>query len=161
MNEKGHVVNAVLLSVGISVIAHPRVDLALVVTIAEFGVPILAGSLIPDIDTTFGTHRKTIHNLPTLTVFVAFPLVFDNLHFVWIGVLTHYVLDLLGNVKGMAIFYPWPVFYDIPVGVSVDSRWADVVTILVSAVELGILAVIVHVLEPSPYLTTLRTLIGA
>lgn len=135
MNEKGHVVNAVLLSIGVGIILNPAIEPAVFTMIVEMGVPIIAGALIPDIDTTFGTHRKTFHNLPTLGLFLAFPLVFNNLHFMWIGVLTHYLLDLAGNVKGMALFYPWPTFYDIPVGVPVDSRWADVVTLLVRALN--------------------------
>lgn len=153
--------NAVLLSIGLSAILHPTVDPALFVTMVELGVPIMAGALLPDVDTSFGIHRRTLHNLPTLGIVLAFPLVFGNLHFVWIGVLTHYVLDLLGNVKGMALFYPWPEFYDIPVGVPVDSRWADVVTILVTAIELSLIAVVVHVLMPTPFVEVVRTLVGA
>lgn len=160
MNERGHVMNAVLLSIGMGYILNPSGTLEVFVTIAELSVPILAGALIPDIDTSFGTHRKTFHNFVTLGVFITFPLVFDNLHFVWIGVLTHYVLDLLGNVKGMAMFYPWPKFYDIPVGVTVDSKWTDLVTLLVTAFELVIIWLIIHVFAPSPFIDTLRALLG-
>jgi len=53
-------------------------------------------------------------------------------------VLTHYVLDLGGNVRGMALLYPWPEEYDVPVGVNVDSPWADVVTLAVTGVELAL-----------------------
>lgn len=145
MNERGHVINAVLLAIGVSIILHPIPDRSILVAIPKFGIPIFIGALIPDVDTTFGTHRKTFHNLLTLLVFATFPIIFDNLHYVWIGVLTHYILDLLGNVRGMALFYPWPKFYDIPVGVPVDSKWTDVVTIIVTVVELGITAVLFHI----------------
>ena len=68
---------------------------------------------------------------------------FGNLRFVWIGIGTHYLLDLLGNVKGMAVLYPLPGLYDVPVGVDVDSRWADVVTLAVTAFELALLGALV------------------
>jgi len=113
-------------------------------TLAMIGIPVTLGALFPDVDTSFGTHRKTFHNIPTLLVFVAFPIYLDNLHFVWIGVATHYVLDLLGNIRGMALFYPWPVEYDVPVGVAVDSYWADLVTVLVTVVELIIVYVVIQ-----------------
>lgn len=58
--------------------------------------------------------------------------------------LTHYALDLLGNRYGMGVFYPFPGFYDIPVGVNVDSRWADVVTLLVTGVELGVVYALIR-----------------
>jgi hypothetical protein len=102
--------------------------------------PIVFGALFPDIDTSCGTHRKTFHNVWVLGVAVAFPFVFGNLQYVWIGIGTHYVLDLLGNVKGMALFHPIPGFYDVPVGVNIRSRWADVVTLAVTAFELVVLA---------------------
>jgi hypothetical protein len=54
------------------------------------------------------------------------------------------VLDLLGNVRGMALLYPLSEnFYDVPVGVNVDSRWADLVTVSVTALELVAAAAIV------------------
>lgn len=144
MNERGHVTNAALLSIGLGILLEPALNVSTALSIATIGPPIVLGALLPDIDTSFGTHRKTLHNLPVLLLFVAFPLYFGNLEYVWVGVLTHYVLDLLGNVKGMAIFYPLPGFYDVPVGVPVGSRWADVVTLLVTAVELGLAAVVVR-----------------
>lgn len=143
MNEKGHAVNAVLLSVGVGVILEPDLSLGTVSAIAMVTPPIVLGALFPDLDTTFGTHRKTFHNVWVLAVAVAFPLLFDNLRFVWIGIATHYVLDMLGNRTGMGVFYPLPGFYDVPVGVNVDSRWADVVTLAVTAVELALLGALV------------------
>jgi hypothetical protein len=140
VNERGHVENAVVLSLGVGLILEPSVSWALVEQVVAVGPPIVLGALFPDIDTSFGTHRKTFHNVWVLGLAVAFPFVFDNLHYVWIGIGTHYVLDLLGNVKGMGLFYPLPGFYDVPVGVNVGSRWADVVTLSVTAVELVLLA---------------------
>jgi hypothetical protein len=136
MNERGHAVNAVLLGIGIGVLLDPSLTAATGRRIVEVGVPILLGALFPDIDTSFGTHRKTFHNALVLVVFAAFPLYFGNLFYVWLGILTHYVLDLLGNVKGMAVLYPHSELYDVPVGVNVNSRWADVVTVAVTGFEL-------------------------
>jgi len=41
-------------------------------TIVMIGVPVTLGALFPDVDTAFGKHRKTLHNLPILIGFVAF-----------------------------------------------------------------------------------------
>ncbi|MFB6136774.1 MAG: metal-dependent hydrolase [Halobacteriaceae archaeon] len=125
-----------------------------------YGVPILLGALFPDVDTVFGTHRATFHNAATLGLAVAFPLAFDNLHYVWIGVLTHYVLDLLGNVRGMAVLYPYPSFYDVPVGVPVNSHWADVVTLAVTVFEVGVLYALVRALPLLPALSPVGRLVG-
>ena len=146
MNKRDHVLNAVLLAVGMGVLLAPALDETTARTIAMVGVPVVLGAMVPDIDTAIGDHRKTFHNFLTLGIFVAFPFVFGNLHFVWIGVATHYVLDLMGNVRGMALFYPWPREYDIPVGVTVDSKWATVVTLLVTAFELAVF----HALRVAP-----------
>lgn len=136
VNEKGHVINAVLLSVGLGVLLEPTASIQMVQTVLTVGVPVTIGALFPDIDTTFGTHRKTFHNGIVLAVFAVFPHFFDNLAYVWLGILTHYVLDLLGNVRGIALFYPYPELYDIPVGVPVGSRVADLVTLTVTVIEL-------------------------
>jgi len=137
MNKRGHIENAVLLSIGIPLILEGNLTVDTGVQIAEIGVPIILGALFPDIDTAFGTHRQTFHNIPTLLIFLAFPLYVSNLFYVWVGVLTHYLLDLLGNVQGMAVFYPLSDrFYDIPVGVPVDSKISDVVTLAVTGLEL-------------------------
>lgn len=157
MNKRDHVLNAVLLAIGMSLILAPEMDATTARTIAMVGVPVLLGAMVPDIDTSIGSHRKTLHNFLTLGVFAAFPFVFGNLHFVWIGVATHYVLDLLGNVRGMALFYPWPEEYDVPVGVTVDSKWADVVTLAVTAFEIGIFYVLLLAPPalPAPWLSGL------
>ncbi len=143
MNEKGHAVNAVSLSLGVGVILEPSLSMDTLEAIVRVTPPIVLGALFPDLDTTFGTHRKTFHNVWVLAIAVAFPFVFGNLHYVWIGIATHYVLDMLGNVTGMGVIYPLPGFYDVPVGVDVDSRWADVVTLAVTAFELALLGAVV------------------
>lgn len=140
MNKRGHVVNAVLLSLGVGYILEPRLSPALLIAIVQVAPPIVLGALFPDLDTAFGDHRKTFHNIWVLGFALAFPYFFNNLHYVWIGITTHYVLDLLGNVKGMGLFYPLPGFFDIPVGVNINSKWADVVTLAVTAFELVLLA---------------------
>lgn len=144
MNERGHVINAVLLSVGLGFILEQSISVDALVMVLKVTPPIVLGALFPDIDTSFGTHRKTFHNIWILLLALAFPFLFGNLHYVWIGITTHYVLDLLGNVKGMGIFYPLPGFYDIPVGVNINSKWADVVTLAVTGFELVVLGGVVY-----------------
>jgi membrane-bound metal-dependent hydrolase YbcI (DUF457 family) len=146
MNKQGHVLNAVLLGVGLGYVLEPAGDLGTFRTVAEVSVPVVLGALFPDVDTAFGRHRKTLHNLPTLTVFVAFPLYFDNLYFVWLGVLTHYVLDVLGSRRGIALFYPLSDReYGSPTGVTTTSRFANAVTLAVTGFELAAAAFLVHV----------------
>ena len=157
MNKRGHVVNAVLLSVGLAVLLEGSRTLPTLETLLVVGVPVTLGALFPDVDTAFGTHRKTLHNLLTLGTFVAFPIVFGNLQYVWVGVLTHYVLDLCGTDRGMALLYPWPEEYDVPVGVDVDSPWADVVTLAVTGAEL---AIVWAVLETGVHLAVLDAVRG-
>ena len=144
MNKKGHVLNAVLLSIGLGYLLVPVGDLETFKTIIMIGVPITLGALFPDVDTAFGKHRKTLHNLPVLLGFIAFPYVFDNLEYVWIGVLTHYVLDVAGSRRGIALFYPvWKQEYGLPTGVTVSSKRADFVTAVVTVGELALAAVVV------------------
>lgn len=144
MNKRNHVVNAVLLSLGVSVLLTGPHPVAAFEAAVVVGPPIVLGALVPDLDTAFGDHRKTFHNVWVLGIAVAFPALFGNLYYVWLGVLTHYALDLLGNRYGMGLLYPLPGFYDVPVGVDVDSRWADVVTLLVTAAELGVVFLLVE-----------------
>lgn len=107
-------------------------------------VPITMGALFPDIDTEFGTHRQTFHNLATLVIFIVFPVYFDNLYFVWIGVLTHYILDLLGTEGGMRFFYPARISITAPFGVNVDSPQATGVTLAVTAVEIVAIGILIR-----------------
>jgi len=153
MNKQGHVLNAVLLSIGLGYVLYPAGDVPTFRAIAEMSVPIVLGALLPDVDTAFGKHRKTLHNLPLLAVIYAYPVYFGNLHYVWIGVATHYVLDVLGSTRGIALFYPYSKEYNLPIGVPVSSKWATGITVGVTAVELALIAVVVHLELPVQDLT--------
>ena len=142
MNKRGHVLNAVLLTVGVGYVLDPSGDVTTFVLIAELLPPIVLGALFPDVDTAFGKHRKTLHNLPVLALFLAYPFFFDNLSFVWIGVATHYVLDVVGSRRGIALFYPFPQEYGLPIGVVTSSDYAEVVTVVITLLEVGLLAVV-------------------
>ncbi|WP_226479665.1 metal-dependent hydrolase [Natrinema amylolyticum] len=144
MNKKGHVLNAVLLSIGLGYLLEPAGDLETFRTIVMIGVPVSLGALFPDVDTAFGKHRKTLHNLPILAGFLAFPYVFGNLEYVWIGVLTHYVLDIAGSKRGIALFYPvWKEEFGLPIGVAVSSERADLMMVVVTVAELLLVALVV------------------
>ena len=142
MNKRGHVLNAVLLSIGLGYVLEPAGDVETFVMIAQLSVPITLGALFPDIDTDFGKHRKTFHNLAVLFVFLAWPIIFDSLHYVWIGILTHYILDLAGSRRGIALFYPYKQEYSLPIGVTVSSKKAEAVTVLITIAEVLVFAVI-------------------
>jgi hypothetical protein len=145
MNKRGHVLNAILLSIGLGYLLEPAGDAQTFETMIAIGVPVTLGALFPDVDTAFGRHRKTLHNLPVLLGFAAFPAVFGNLEYVWIGILTHYALDAAGSRRGLALFYPfWSKEFGLPFGVTVDSSRADLVTVLVTAIELLVAAAIIY-----------------
>ena len=147
MNKEGHVLNAALLGIGLGFVVEPSGTVETLRTVVAVTVPVTLGALFPDVDTAFGKHRKTLHNLPILGLFAAFPFVFGNLGYVWIGVFTHYVLDYLGSRRGIALFYPLSSQeYGFPSGVTTSSRFANAVTLVVTAVELAVAAAIVHVL---------------
>jgi membrane-bound metal-dependent hydrolase YbcI (DUF457 family) len=157
VNKKGHVLNAVLLGVGLGAIltvdptTQPTSDVVVdgLTRVIELSVPVTLGALFPDVDTAFGKHRKTLHNLPVLAVFVAFPFVFGNLQFVWLGIATHYLLDVVGSRRGIALFYPLsPTEYGFPSGVTTSSRYADAVTIVITALELGVLGAVHYLAVP-------------
>ena len=145
MNKRDHVLNGVLFGAGLGFLLSPLMDMATASSVIAVGVPVILGTLLPDVDTAFGSHRKTFHNLAFLAGFVAFPMQFGNLQYVWLGILSHYVLDLLGSRRGLALLYPWPREFELPVGVSTDSILAPVVTIIVTALELGIVFAAVSV----------------
>jgi membrane-bound metal-dependent hydrolase YbcI (DUF457 family) len=146
MDKRGHVLNAVLLAVGLGYILEPAGDVATFETIGVVIVPVVLGALFPDVDTHFGKHRKTLHNLFVLGIIAAYPLYIDNLHWVWLGVVSHYVLDALGTTRGLALFYPlWDREFAPPVGVPVDSRFADAMMLVVTAFELALAALLVYV----------------
>ncbi|PAU84129.1 hypothetical protein CK500_06750 [Halorubrum salipaludis] len=139
MNKRGHVLNALLLALGLGFVIEPNLGMATARTVAEITVPIVLGALFPDVDTAFGRHRKTLHSLPVLGIFLAYPIVFGNLQYVWIGVLTHYVLDVVGSRRGIALFHPLSdTEYGMPTGVTTSSKYADLVTVIVTAVELAV-----------------------
>lgn len=160
MNKEGHVLNAVLLSIGLGYVLEPSGDIPTFNLIAEMSVPIVLGALFPDVDTAFGKHRKTLHNLPLLAVVYGYTVYFNNLHFVWIGVLTHYVLDLLGSKRGIALFYPYSKEYNLPFGVPVSSKWATAVTVGVTFLEVSVVALVVHLDLPIQDLTTVAGSLG-
>ncbi|NHN62804.1 metal-dependent hydrolase [Haloarcula sp. JP-Z28] len=148
MNKRGHVLNAVLLSIGLGYVLDPSGDVTTFATIAEVFLPIVLGALFPDVDTAFGKHRKTLHNLPVLIIFLTHPLYHGgNLQWVWLGVLTHYVLDYFGSRRGIALFYPFSdTEYGSPTGVTTSSDRAEAVTVVITAFELLAVALLVHVL---------------
>ena len=147
MNKEGHVLNAALLGIGLGFILEPSGTVETLRMIVAVTSPVTLGALFPDVDTAFGKHRKTLHSLPVLGVFVFFPLVFENLSYVWIGILTHYVLDYIGSRRGIALFYPFSSQeYGFPSGVTTSSRFANAVTIGITVIELAAAFVIVYVL---------------
>ena len=147
MDKEGHVLNAILLGIGLGFVLEPSGTGETLRTVVAVTVPVTLGALFPDVDTAFGKHRKTLHNLPVMAVFLAFPVVFGNLQYVWVGVLTHYVLDYLGSRRGIALFYPVSsAEYGFPSGVTTSSKFANTVTLVVTAVELAAAWALVHVL---------------
>ena len=147
MNKRGHVLNAALLSIGLGYVLEPSGDVVTFVTIAEVSVPIILGALFPDVDTAFGRHRKTLHNLPVLAIIVAYPLYFANLQWVWLGVVTHYALDYFGSRRGIALFYPlWDEEFGSPSGVTTSSDRAGLVTVVITVFEVAVAVVLLYVL---------------
>lgn len=144
MNKDDHIINAVILGIGVGALLAPEMNQPPFTTTVIVGIPIVIGALFPDIDTEFGTHRETFHNIVTLSVFIAFPIYYQNLFFVWMGILTHYVLDLLGTKGGLALFYPIGKHVSVPVGVDVDSPMSRIVTLAVTGLELGIVWLLVE-----------------
>jgi membrane-bound metal-dependent hydrolase YbcI (DUF457 family) len=138
MNKRGHVLNGLLLSLGLGFVLEPGLNAATAEMIAQITVPVVLGALFPDVDTAFGRHRKTLHSLPVLAVFVAYPVVFGNLRYVWIGVFTHYLLDVVGSRRGIALFHPLSDReFGVPTGVTTSSKYADLVTVVITALEIA------------------------
>lgn len=125
-----------------AVVFDPSGDVSTYVWMLELLPPIVLGALLPDVDTAFGTHRKTLHNLPLLVGFIAYPYLFGNLAYVWIGIATHYLLDVVGSKRGIALFYPYQEEFGLPIGVTVSSNYAGPVTVAISLFEVGLLAAI-------------------
>lgn len=156
MNKRGHVMNGVLLAVGLGVVLEPAGNLDTLTMVVKLLPPVVLGALFPDVDTAFGTHRKTLHNLPVLAGFLVYPYVFGNLAYVWVGIATHYLLDVIGSKRGIALFYPYRQEYNLPVGVAVASDYSELVTVVVSLAEIGALAA-VHYYVFDLMALTLRT----
>ena len=139
-------INAALLSVGLGIVlvwpttVTASTALETVEMVARLSVPIVLGALFPDVDTAFGKHRKTLHNVFVLGVVAAYPVFFGNLQFVWIGVATHYLLDVVGSRRGIAFFYPLTSQeWGLPSGVTTSSKYANPVTVVVTLLELVVL----------------------
>jgi hypothetical protein len=147
VNKKGHVINAVLLAIGVGYVLDPAGGVSTFVAIAQVFMPLILGALFPDVDTAFGKHRKTLHNLPVLALFLAYPYFFGTLTLVWAGILTHYVLDIVGSRRGIALFYPfWDREFGAPTGVTTSSTYAEIVTVGITLVELAGFAGFVYLL---------------
>lgn len=157
MNKGDHVMNAILLGVGLGYLMEPGSGEATGASIIAIGVPVILGAMVPDIDSVIGRHRKTLHNLPVLIGFAVFPAYFGNLEYVWVGLLTHYILDIAGSTRGIALFYPLlDREYGMPVGVPVSSRQADVMTLFITAVQLALAATLVSVVGVEGFETVLQ-----
>ncbi len=146
MNKDGHVLNGLLFGIGVGFLLDPSGKETTIISIIEVTIPVTLGALVPDIDTEFGRHRKTLHNLPVLGLFIAFPYVFGNLHYVWLGVLTHYILDIVGSKRGIALFYPYTQEYGFPTGVATKNSYTNVVTLAITAGELVVVFAVVQAL---------------
>ena len=149
MNKRGHVLNAVLLSIGLGYVLEPSATVATARMMGELLLPVTLGALFPDVDTAFGTHRKTLHNLLVLGIFAVWPIYMGNLNYVWIGIATHYILDVVGSTRGIALFYPLSkTEYNVPVGIPVSSSKSDLVTVLVTVAEVGTFAGVLFYVVP-------------
>jgi len=147
VNKRGHVMNAALLAIGLGYILEPSGSIETFTTIAAVFVPLVLGALFPDVDTHFGKHRKTLHNLFVLGIIAAYPIYFGNLQWVWLGVVTHYVLDALGTTRGLSLFYPlWDREFGAPIGVPVSSKYSEAMMLAVTGFELTLAALVVYVL---------------
>jgi len=159
MNKRGHVLNAVLLSIGLGYVLEPSATIETARMMVELLLPVTLGALFPDVDTAFGKHRKTLHNLLVLGIFAAWPIYMGNLNYVWIGITTHYILDVVGSTRGIALFYPLSsTEYNLPVGIPVSSSKSDLVTVLVTILEVGAFAGVLFYVVPE--VTTYTTEMG-
>lgn len=140
MNKKEHTLNGLLLGAGVGVMVEPSMGAETAKACTAMTVPIVLGTLLPDLDTAYGNHRKTGHNIFLLLGLGIFPYYFQNLAYVWMGVLTHYILDLLGTKRGLALLWPLSDHeYDLPIGVATSSAWAWIMTLFITTLELLVL----------------------
>lgn len=143
MNKREHILNGLLVGIGVGIVLNPTWDEMMLHSVVSITIPVTLGALVPDIDTEFGRHRKTLHNVFVLGTFAVFPFVYNNLQYVWIGVLTHFVLDMMGSKRGIALLYPFSADeYNPDVGVPVDSKFAGVVTTLVTIFEIVVVGMV-------------------
>ncbi|MFB6254119.1 MAG: metal-dependent hydrolase [Halobacteriaceae archaeon] len=148
MNQKEHILNGGLLAIGLGYILKPSGSLATFQMVGMLFIPIILGCLFPDIDAHYGRHRKALHNLPVLGLIAFYPLYLDNLHFVWIGIISHFVLDIVGSKRGIALFYPiWDREFSLPAGVTVSSEYTVIVTVIITVIEVGIGQVMLWILH--------------
>lgn len=144
MNKREHIINGMLIGIGVGVLVDYATPGAALRSVVGVAVPVTLGALVPDVDTEFGIHRKTLHNVFILGGFIAFPVFYSNLEYVWIGVLSHFLLDAFGSKQGIALWYPFSDDEWNPLrAVSVSSRFAGVVTALITVFEMAIAAVII------------------
>lgn len=141
MNKQHHILNATFVGIALAVATvdlEPTTSTVLAIAwrAAAIVPPVVLGALIPDLDHIVGTHRKTGHNLPLLGAAMLYPATFGNLSFLWVGILAHYLLDLL-TTRGLALFYPLSKReWDIPPNIPVDSRAAGAVTSMFTVIEI-------------------------
>ena len=113
------------------------------------GLMVFFGSIFPDYDVAYGTHRKTLHNLWVMAAcgsymwFYGFPAV-ANLFFL-LGFLSHLVADSVTK-QGIMPFYPilnWKISGPITTG-----GWSEkAVMLLVSVGFIAFLMISFNVLE--------------
>jgi len=147
MNKRDHILNGLLLGVGLGFVLHPEGSVETLVTVAAVLVPVVLGAIFPDVDTEFGKHRKTLHNGFVVAALYGYTVYFGNLQYVWIGVLSHFALDVVGSRRGIAFFYPlWDREFGTPFGVTTSSKYASFVTVVVTLLELGVCYALVQYL---------------
>lgn len=108
MNKRQHLLNGLVVAIGLTIIRVGAFEpVPLVHLFGYLLVPILLGTLLPDIDTEYGKHRKSGHNLFVLGGMMLYPFVFGNLYALWIGVAVHLTADMALSDRGCALLYPF------------------------------------------------------
>ncbi len=82
MNKQDHIINGVLVGIGVGSILSPTWDTWMIHSIVAVTVPVTLGVLVSDVASDFGRHRNTLHNGVLLGSFVVFPFVFGILQYV-------------------------------------------------------------------------------
>jgi len=134
---ESQILNSLLLAIGLGFVFVPQGDIETFQAIIPISVPILIGGVLPDIDVAFGKHRKTTHNIFIVGLFILYPLLFNNLQYIWIGILSHLIIDITGTVRGIALFYPLSdAEYRFQTGTSNQS------TVLITVIEIITAAIV-------------------